>query len=223
MTFDFSYPNKPANERGWGPGWPNCQTDKMVPVAPFAGNVRKEIAELLELLVSECKRRGFAFLTPGCWGLGCRPTKRSDGTFTDTPSNHSWGLAVDINAPQNVFGASSHNLPAWLPPLFKEYGFRWLGPAIKDWMHFDFCGTPQDAAAMTAKARENLGDDDDVKYDEFATGVRARMRGEKEPADGPARFGWRFADWAANRPHPADHSHPGVPEHEHKPGGVVLP
>ena len=179
--FDYTYPGTLPSAKGWGSGWPNCQTDKLTPLSirdrngqliPFAthawnagefepvkfpGGVRTEIHELLTLILHECDRRGFDFLSPGCWGFACRSTKSSSGSLSERPSVHSWGLAIDINAPQNVFGATTHNLPDWLPPLFHRYGFRWLGPPIKDWMHFDFCGSRKDAAEMTERARIQLG------------------------------------------------------------------
>lgn len=167
VAFDFSYPNKPANERGWGPGAPNCQFDKMTALkvrgTPFPGGVRREIVELTERLLLESLDRGYVpnLMDPGCWAFGCRMTKRSDGTLTNTPSNHSWGLAVDINAPRNPFNKNAdHEIGPRMAELFKEYGFRWLGPPIGDWMHFDFAGTPADARNMLEKARRNhLGED----------------------------------------------------------------
>lgn len=127
-----------------------------------------DIAELLQILVAECEDRGFRFLEPGCWGFGCRATKSASGTTGATPSFHSWGLGVDVNAPLNVFGADRERTQlgqpeyAWFIMLWREYGFYWLGPAIGDWMHFSFCGDPHDAAVMTAKARDKLMRDDRV-------------------------------------------------------------
>lgn len=165
MAFDFSYPGTPADQRGWGKGWtkgfasrPESYPGDIVACPPFAGGVREEIAELVLLLVAEMRQRGYKPREGWCWGFAWRPTKRSDGTLTDTPSNHSWGLAIDINAPENVFGANTHNLPSWLPKLMRRFGFRWLGPPIKDWMHFDFAGTPADARAMTRMARRELAE-----------------------------------------------------------------
>lgn len=165
MAFDFSYPGTPADERGWGRGWtagfpsrPDAYPGDIVTCEPFAGGVRGEIDELVTLLVEEMRRRGYKPKAGWCWGFAWRPTKRSDGTLTSTPSNHSWGLAIDINAPENVFGANTHAIPSWLPKLMRRFGFRWLGPPIRDWMHFDFAGTPADARAMTKLARRELAE-----------------------------------------------------------------
>lgn len=177
-----------ADARGWGPGWPDCDRSSWVPLSilsiegklvrlpshrvrsdagnlvfeeevEFPGSVREEIHELVSLLLQVSERRRHINLQPGwCWGGGCRAIKRADGTLTDTPSNHSWGLALDINAPENVFGGSTHTIPTAMARLWNGYGFRWGGnyPDTKDWMHFEFMGTPAEARAMTEKAREEL-------------------------------------------------------------------
>jgi D-alanyl-D-alanine carboxypeptidase-like protein len=187
MTVDLNDPRR-ADARGWGSGWPECDRSRWIELdvlslkgrvvklpahkvrsqkgtlvfdedVDFPGSVREEIRELLSLLLQVSERRQHINLQPGwCWGAGCRAIKRPDGTLTDTPSNHSWGLAVDINAPENVFGGSTHTIPEAMARLWNTYGFRWGGdyPATKDWMHFEFMGTPTDAKAMTEKARREL-------------------------------------------------------------------
>jgi hypothetical protein len=134
----------------------------MVPLSvngvSFVGGVHKRIADLLQMLLEECAARGYVFHSGQCWGFAGRFTKRPDGSQTKTPSNHSWGLAVDVNSLINPYGGTHHNFPQWMLDLMHEYGFRWLGPAINDQEHFDFCGTPIDADNMTAKAeQEGLG------------------------------------------------------------------
>jgi hypothetical protein len=177
-----------ADARGWGAGWPDCNRSSWIPLSvlsvegrlvrlpshrirsdagsvafeeevEFPGSVREEIHDLVSLLLQVSERRGFINLQPGwCWGGGCRAIKRSDGTLTDTPSNHSWGLALDVNAPENVFGGATHTIPVPMARFWNTYGFRWGGdyPDTKDWMHFEFMGTPADAKAMTEQAREDL-------------------------------------------------------------------
>ncbi|HEV8420610.1 MAG TPA: M15 family metallopeptidase [Actinomycetota bacterium] len=171
-----------AQDRGWGPGWPNCQRDQIVlldvdgvlfrehrivdlkPVqeADFPGGIRREIAELVERLCLETIRRGYRLVDGWCWGFACRPIK---GT-TSTPSNHSWGLAVDINAPRNPYGSRLiTDMPAWMPKLWATYGFRWGGSysGNKDAMHYEFMGTPADAHRHTDRARAaDLGEEEDL-------------------------------------------------------------
>jgi hypothetical protein len=167
---------------GWNPGMPIGQRPSsyrgvIVPltvdlkdhgqeVLSFGGGVREEVHDLLEMLVTECAARGYRY-KPKCYGGAFRPTKRSSGdpavppgqpgsVYTTTPSNHSWYVAVDISTTTNVYGGSSHDIPDWMVDLFRRYGWRWLGDTeIHDWEHFDFAGTPADAAAMTEKARKD--------------------------------------------------------------------
>jgi hypothetical protein len=182
-----------ADDRGWGPGWPNCDTSKWVELevlspagkvvrfpahkvhskngklefeeeVTFGGSVREEIREHVSLLLQASERRGFINLQPGwCWGGACRAIKRSDGTLTSTPSNHSWGLALDINAPENPFGGSSHTIERPMADLWNDYGFRWGGDysTTKDWMHMEFMGSREDAKEMAEKARKELAQEVD--------------------------------------------------------------
>jgi len=171
VAYDFEYPQThDAQARGWGRGWqvgdpigvrpanlPGIVTPFSHDGVSFPGGVRVELAELAHLLLAESLDRGYIprLDDPGCWGGAFRPTKTSSGGYTTTPSNHSWYTALDINAPHNVYGSSTHQIPQAMADLWREYGWRWLGPPIKDWMHFDFAGSPMDAADMTAKARKD--------------------------------------------------------------------
>ena len=126
----------------------------------FPGGVRAELAELVELLVTETKARGYQFGTPadpsyGCWGYSCRAI-----SGTSSPSNHSWGLAVDINAPANPYTSPLvTDMPNWMPELWNAYGFRWGGDysGDQDAMHYEYMGSVADAAEHTARARTELG------------------------------------------------------------------
>jgi hypothetical protein len=156
-----------ASDRGWGPGWPTGAGDSIDTTfeaggTRFPSGVRHELAELVERLVLECKNRGYRFGNDGdpsygCWGYQNRPI-----SGTNTPSNHSWGLAVDINAPSNPNKEPPivTDMPDWMPQLWEAYGFRWGGTYTRpDAMHYEFMGTPQQAAQFTAIARDvNLGD-----------------------------------------------------------------
>ena len=219
MTLDFRYPTPLPSTKGWGPGWPNCQAVARAGESIFWPGIHKDIAELVELLVEEMKRNGFKFMDPGCWGFGCRGTKASSGSGTATPSFHSWGLGIDINAPENVFGSAEASSKIatrdrWIVPLLTSYGFFWLGPAIKDWMHFSFVGSPQDAADLTAKARRELGDDDMATAD-IRQGDQDFRTGKPIPANANAdyKYGWHNAEriQKASKTPP-----PGTPgPHEH--------
>lgn len=53
-------------------------------------------------------------------------------------SKHAYGCAIDVNWSTNGYGASTHDMPAWLVAIFKKWGFGWGGNwrRVKDWMHF---------------------------------------------------------------------------------------
>ena len=137
-----------ADTRGWGPGWPtdNSSKLKVVRTAGIALSVRAELAPIVTWLLDETDRRGYKLRQGECWGFANRPIRG-----TQTPSNHSWGLAVDLNAPANPM---THRLvtdmPAWMPELWKSKQFRWGGDyrSRKDAMHYEFMGTPADAARL---------------------------------------------------------------------------
>lgn len=154
------HPSGDPSHRGWGPGWPNGQAHEMVTltwsngVFP-AGGVRHEIHDLVLLLGNETIRRGYLPHAGWCWGYSNRPI---GGTDPPVASNHSWGLAVDINAPTNPRGHLLRtDMPGWMPDLWNAYGFRWGGdypdPIQKDAMHYEFMGTPAQALVATAEAR----------------------------------------------------------------------
>jgi hypothetical protein len=79
---------------------------------------------------------------------------------TNQPSNHSWGTAVDINAPMNPRRRPlTTNIPRKVRELWKANGFRWGGDyvtATPDPMHFEFMGSVADARAVTARLRRFL-------------------------------------------------------------------
>lgn len=171
---DYSYPNVQPDQRGWGEGYPKCDTTRWKPLTAkngvSFGQVDERLVPLLQRIFNECIKRGYPPKPGQCWGSVCRCSHRSDGTCaTDAsgnpiPSNHSFGIAIDYNSLDNVYGASTYKMPSWVPKLFHTYGFRWLGPPIHDWQHFDFAGSPADAKAMTAKASADKLGEPDVRY-----------------------------------------------------------
>ena len=92
----------PANLRGWGQGWPRDRSDDMRRVtAARSGadfDVHYEIAPLIKFLIDEVERRGYlidhgAADVDDDWSYANRAIRGRN-----TPSNHSWGLAIDIDA-----------------------------------------------------------------------------------------------------------------------------
>jgi D-alanyl-D-alanine carboxypeptidase/Putative peptidoglycan binding domain len=141
-----------ASSRGWGPGWPSPRTDRIVTAACGANRiklpVRTEIAVLLQRLVADLERQHGPFHLGQCWGFANRAIRG-----TEIPSNHSWGLAVDLDAPSNPMTSNpnaAHTIGSYASGVAAKYGFRWGGDYTgrKDYMHFEFMGTPASAAAL---------------------------------------------------------------------------
>lgn len=145
-----------ASARGWGPGWPNCQGSRMA-VARGGGvavSVRRELAPLVAVLLDVTAAKGYR-LKPGyCGGYNCRPIGG-----TRTASNHSWGLAVDINWTDNPMGSRFiSDIPPAVVAAWEGCGFYWGGrySGRPDAMHFEFIYRPADVARLVARARAML-------------------------------------------------------------------
>ena len=114
-----------ASARGWGQGWPAQRVKDMVRVE--AGGIRvsvhRGIAPVIAHLLDTTVERGYELRPDWCWGYASRAI-----AGTQRPSNHSWGLAVDLNAPRNPLGSKLvTDMPSWLPRLWAQWGFRWGG------------------------------------------------------------------------------------------------
>lgn len=158
------YPPRPggvspngARQRGWGNGWPLCQRNRIVAVerAGVTVYVRREIAQLAATLLDATERRhGYDIKRGQSWGFACRPIRGSR-----TPSNHSWGLAIDINATTNPMGSTFHSdIPPAVVRMWWDCGFYWGGwyRQRPDAMHFEYVRKPGDVAADLARAQRHL-------------------------------------------------------------------
>lgn len=144
-----------ANLRGWGQGYPTDRRADMDTVrAAISGTkftVHRDIAPIVKYLIDEVERRGYLIDhgpddVDDDWSYANRAIRGST-----RPSNHSWGLALDINAQDFPLG-SSKRLPQWIVDLFTdlhfEYGGDWKGR--KDPMHFEFAGSRSQAQWIVA-------------------------------------------------------------------------
>jgi hypothetical protein len=163
-----------AADRGWGPGWPNCQWDKISTLTRDDGlrlPMRDEILRMVEILMDRTEAGGYDIRPGETWGMACRAIRGSS-----RPSNHSWGLAVDINAPKNPMASAdwhrrnANRLTSTFPfglqivtdmseamvTLWEDAGWRWGGRYRNrpDPMHFEFMGTPADAKRITKQLTE---------------------------------------------------------------------
>jgi hypothetical protein len=155
---DHECPDPPAQRgdttaagRGWGQGWPADNKSKMTTVRAggIAVSVHTAIAPLVTWLIEQTVAKGYGVRHGECWGFANRAIRG-----TNQPSNHSWGLAVDLNAPANpMTDRLVTDMPAWMPALWKSKQFRWGGdyPRRKDAMHYEFMGTPDDARRLAAE------------------------------------------------------------------------
>jgi hypothetical protein len=78
----------------------------------------------------------------GCWAS--RTVARSP---TAPPSYHAYGAAIDINAPQNPYGAKP-TMDREIVRIFESWGFNWGGDfLIPDGHHFEFWRVPEQLRA----------------------------------------------------------------------------
>jgi hypothetical protein len=150
-----------ANARGWGAGWRTCEAinaGRMKPVtlarsgAEIAGRMHA-VATLAEVCLNAIEARGYLLHLGWWWGAECRQI-----AGTSHASNHSWGLAPDLNAPTNPYTSTGeHDIPDWGYDLLRSYGWG-LGAIYngkKDYMHMEWMGTPSDAVTMLSLAIKN--------------------------------------------------------------------
>jgi len=157
-----------ADLRGWGPGWPVDRSADMAWVRSARSGtefqVHRYIAPIIKHVIDEIEAEGYLLHRPG--------QVRDDWSYVNrairgrsAPSNHSWGLAIDIDATQFPLG-SRKRLPEWIVEKFREHGFEYGGNWRRrpDPMHFEFAGTPADArriaAGLTTTDRPVAGEED---------------------------------------------------------------
>jgi hypothetical protein len=196
-----------SQRRGWGPGWPNCQRDRLVTIVVGRNNlrlpVRREVAPIFAELVRRLERsRGSGFRPDWSWGFACRSI-----SGTTKPSNHSWGLAIDLDAPTNPYNSAAWHkrngrtgwggltivstMPADTRAICDSLSIGWGGlyRTKPDPMHFEFMGTPTDAARIastlpgsvpvppasqrTLRLASPMMRGEDVRYVQTAVGVPA--------------------------------------------------
>lgn len=146
-----------AAARGWGPGWPSNNAHKMG-LAEAGGVklwVRKEVVPLVEVLLACTVERGYDLKgVKDDWGYANRPIHG-----TRVPSNHSWGLAVDLNSTENPMSTKFvSDIPPAVVADWEACGFYWGGRYENrpDAMHFEYLGRPRDVARHLAEAKAIL-------------------------------------------------------------------
>lgn len=73
---------------------------------------------------------------------GCYARRFANRDPSQAISHHTWGVALDINVPQNPFGAPPNQDPEMVE-VFERWGFIWGGDFIlPDGMHFEYRRPP---------------------------------------------------------------------------------
>jgi hypothetical protein len=161
-----------ADRRGWDNPFTPGFEDRMVVVE--AGGVRvrvhRDVADVFRyvntVLAHTYRLGGFA----DDWGFNCRPIRGREDEWAATHdlkylSNHSWGLAEDLDSSINPMTrdlkARHEFVRAVVDPILKPFGGRvvWGGEYVsprKDYMHFEYVGTHDQARADAATARRLL-------------------------------------------------------------------
>lgn len=104
---------------------------------PGAGNGKLKVHKLAHLQLlkafSLIDSTGQLHHVRTCAGtLSVRLRKPTSGALSKLPSNHAFGIAIDLNEGDPSFGDSI----APLAPIFQSLGFTW-GKAFNDPMHFE--------------------------------------------------------------------------------------
>lgn len=141
----------------WGAGWPACNRANIVTLVRKDGlriPLHRELVDLVSLLMDITETMGYNIVPSWTWGYACRPIRG-----VQRPSNHSWGTAVDINAPRNPMSSTLiTDIPPAVRKIWKDHGFRWGGDysGRKDAMHFEFMGSVSEAKATLKSLRSYL-------------------------------------------------------------------
>jgi D-alanyl-D-alanine carboxypeptidase len=77
---------------------------------------------------------------------GCYAARTVARSSTAPPSQHAYGAAIDINAPENPYG-STPTMDPKIVRIFERWGFLWGGDFLTpDGMHFEYGAPPGEQA-----------------------------------------------------------------------------
>lgn len=190
------FPPTGWNWLGWGynrsPALADWETrfvgnaTRFSPIA--AGQIRSlpEALPLFEGFVREIVAGGYRITDLGSYVFRCTSNSRKscEGLTRRSLSNHSWGLAIDMNTTANpeltyrgVDGQSAcatpmrSDIPQWVVQTAEKWGLYWGGygwgggcpsptssrtSVLRDTMHFEFRGTPAQAQAILQYVRTGV-------------------------------------------------------------------
>ncbi len=141
---EFAYTNRSGSTFDEDPAF----TDQNIITTnvPILGQItcHRTVTEMLTGALDKLEEQGLSHLIDPAGFAGCW-YPRLVRTVTGTPaglSRHSWGAAVDINAPTNQFGSTGDQDPS-LVQIMQKWGFTcscdWIVP---DPMHFEYGKQP---------------------------------------------------------------------------------
>ena len=110
---------------------------------PILGRVTCNVAIFPQLrgALRELVRRGLRDTIHSY--AGCFAPRYANRDPTAGISHHAWGVAVDVNVPENPYGAPPRQDPR-LVRVFERWGFVWGGRFIvPDGMHFEYRRPPE--------------------------------------------------------------------------------
>jgi hypothetical protein len=111
---------------------------------PILGRItcHRALAPQLRAALSDLVDQGAAALVSPSEFAGCFVARHISWDPEHFLSHHSWGVAVDLNAPENRFGTQGSQDPRLIEAMESNgigWGGRWL---IPDPMHFEWSGFP---------------------------------------------------------------------------------
>jgi hypothetical protein len=158
----------------FGPGWPNCDRSNWVVLRRSDGwrvPVHRELVDMVAILCDLTEMMGFDIPPESSWGAACRPI-----SGTNKASNHSWGTALDLDAPNNPHASADWhrrnanatimgrrvrtNIPEKVFQMWKDWGWD-LGVLYNtkpDPMHFEWLKSVQAARETTARLKQWIKD-----------------------------------------------------------------
>jgi hypothetical protein len=139
-----------AQDRGWGPPPASAGLMRVITASGAHISVHQGIAPLAVALITDLATdRGRGFDPAQCGGYNPRYI-----AGTRIWSNHAWGVAIDLDWDANPSGSTHHTFGPRASQIAAHYGFRWgrdyVAPTPPDPMHFEYLGTPGQAAAMVS-------------------------------------------------------------------------
>jgi hypothetical protein len=110
---------------------------------PLLGDVTCNVALFPQIrgAMSELRRLGLEGTITSY--SGCYARRFTNRDPSQAISHHAWGIALDVNVPQNPFGQPPHQDPR-LVQVMERWGFIWGGTFVRpDGMHFEYRRPPE--------------------------------------------------------------------------------